>query len=74
MQKRCMSTTGCRGPARTGVSPKVAISLGWHPLVSGDSQTVIDAGISVYGNVIPESAVHPEEPVDEYVVRWVHEP
>ena len=46
----------------------------WHPLVSGDSQTVIDAGISVYGNVIPEPAVHPDEPLDEYVVRWVHEP
>ena len=46
----------------------------WHPLVSRDAKTVIDAGISVYGNVIPEQAVHPDEPLEEYVVRWVEEP
>ncbi len=43
----------------------------WHPLVSGDPQTVIDAGYSVYGNVIPEHAVHPEEPLQEHIVRWM---
>ena len=43
----------------------------WHPLVSGDPQTVIDAGVSVYGNVVPEQAVHPDEALEESVVRWV---
>ena len=43
----------------------------WHPLVSGDPQTVIDAGISVRGNVVSEEALHPDEPLEEYVVRWV---
>lgn len=43
----------------------------WHPLVSGDPRTVVDAGISVYGNVVAEQAVHPEESLEEYVVRWV---
>ena len=45
----------------------------WHPLVSGSPQTVIDAGISVYGNVISEQTVHPDESLEEYVVRWVDE-
>ena len=43
----------------------------WHPLVSGDPQTVIDAGISVRGNVVSEEDLHPDEPLEEYVVRWV---
>ena len=43
----------------------------WHPLVSGDPQTVIDAGISVRGNVISEEDLHPDEPLEEHVVRWV---
>ena len=43
----------------------------WHPLVSGDPETVVQAGVSVRGNVVSESAVHPDEPLDRYVVRWV---
>ena len=43
----------------------------WHPLVSGDPATVVQAGVSVQGNVVSESAVHPEEALDGYVVRWV---
>lgn len=44
----------------------------WHPLVSGTPQTVIDAGISVYGNVVSEQWIHPDESLQEHVVRWVN--
>jgi uncharacterized protein len=30
----------------------------WHPLISGDPQTVHDAGMSVQGWTIPETEVH----------------
>lgn len=43
----------------------------WHPLVSGNPATVVQAGISVRGDVISEDAVHRDEPLDSYVVRWV---
>lgn len=42
----------------------------WHPLVSGDPDTVRDAGISVRGKVVDERYVHPEE-YEEQVIRWV---
>jgi uncharacterized cysteine cluster protein YcgN (CxxCxxCC family) len=42
----------------------------WHPLVSGDPDSVHRAGISVRGRVLPESAVHPDG-LDEHIVRWV---
>jgi hypothetical protein len=41
----------------------------WHPLVSGDPQTVVDAGISVRGQVVSERDVHPED-VLETALRW----
>lgn len=43
----------------------------WHPLVSGDRRTVVAAGVSVYGNVVSERDLHPQEALEEYVVRWV---
>lgn len=42
----------------------------WHPLVSGDPDSVHATGISVRGRVIPETHVHPEG-LDEHVIRWV---
>lgn len=41
----------------------------WHPLVSGDPQTVHDAGVSVRGRTVSEKDV-PEEDLEDYVVRW----
>lgn len=42
----------------------------WHPLVSGRMESVLEAGISVLGRVIPESAI-PEDDWEEHIVRWV---
>lgn len=41
----------------------------WHPLVSGDPGTVIDAGISVAGRVVPERQVR-EEDLEDHIVTW----
>jgi uncharacterized cysteine cluster protein YcgN (CxxCxxCC family) len=43
----------------------------WHPLVSGTRDSLLRAGISVAGRVLPESAV-PEEDLFDHVVRWVN--
>lgn len=43
----------------------------WHPLVSGSSQTVIEAGISVTGKVTDERHVHPEG-YEEHIIRWIN--
>ena len=39
----------------------------WHPLVSGDPQTVHDAGVSVRGRAISEKRAGP---LDHHVVEW----
>lgn len=39
----------------------------WHPLISGDPQTVHDAGVSVQGWTVPEFEV-PEEDWEDYII------
>ena len=42
----------------------------WHPLVSGDPNSVHAAGMSVAGKVLHENAISPDD-YEDYVVRWV---
>jgi uncharacterized cysteine cluster protein YcgN (CxxCxxCC family) len=42
----------------------------WHPLRSGDPETVHAAGISVRGKVLSESQVH-EDDYESMIVSWV---
>lgn len=42
----------------------------WHPLVSGDSDSVHRAGISVRDKTVDERYVHPDD-YEEKIIRWV---
>lgn len=42
----------------------------WHPLVSGDPDSVHRAGISIRGRSVSEEFVHPEG-YDEHIIEWV---
>ena len=42
----------------------------WHPLVSGEANTVYEAGVSIRGRAISDEYVHPDG-FDEHVVQWV---
>lgn len=42
----------------------------WHPLISGNPESVHKAGISVRGRVYAESDI-PEDELEDYIVHWV---
>ena len=42
----------------------------WHPLVSGDPESVHLAGISIRGRAISDEYVHPDG-FEEHIVNWV---
>ena len=42
----------------------------WHPLVSGDPDTVHTAGVSVRGRVGASEADVPDEELEEHIVSW----
>jgi uncharacterized cysteine cluster protein YcgN (CxxCxxCC family) len=41
----------------------------WHPLVSGDPETVHQAGVSVSGRTVSENDV-PEADLADHIVKW----
>lgn len=43
---------------------------GWHPLVSGNTESVHEAGISIRGRAVSDEYVHPDG-YDEHIVHWV---
>ncbi|WP_045861342.1 YcgN family cysteine cluster protein [Teredinibacter purpureus] len=42
----------------------------WHPLISGTTESVVLAGISVKGKVVSENSVHPDD-MEDHVIHWV---
>ena len=42
----------------------------WHPLVSGNTKSVHEAGISIRGRAVSDEYVHPNG-FDEHIVTWV---
>ncbi|TXS92965.1 YcgN family cysteine cluster protein [Parahaliea maris] len=42
----------------------------WHPLVSGDRDSVHRAGVSIRGRAISDEYVHPDG-YDEHIITWV---
>ena len=43
---------------------------GWHPLISGDSMSVHEAGVSIRGRALSEEFVHPDG-YQEHIIQWV---
>lgn len=41
----------------------------WHPLVSGDPETVHEAGVSVRGRTVSEAGIEVED-FEDYLVEW----
>ncbi|MEP5765605.1 MAG: YcgN family cysteine cluster protein [Halieaceae bacterium] len=42
----------------------------WHPLLSGDPESVHAAGVSIRGRAISDEFVHPDG-YDEHIIHWV---
>ena len=42
----------------------------WHPLISGDPETVHAAGISVRGKVSDSEANVPDDKLEDHIVSW----
>jgi uncharacterized protein len=45
----------------------------WHPLISGNADSVVRAGISIRGRAVSETAVTATE-IEERVIRWLKPP
>jgi len=45
----------------------------WHPLLSGEPDTVHQAGVSVRGRTIAEAGLEPED-YEDHIVEWPFEP
>lgn len=43
--------------------------LDWHPLISGNRNSVHDAGISVQGRVLSEEYIHPEQ-LEDHIIAF----
>ena len=42
----------------------------WHPLISGDPETVHEAGISVRGRAVSENNVATEQ-LEDHIISWI---